>query len=75
VTTALCYFTTKPPYDSAELRQSVVDEIASTFGLSFSVRALNGEPGVPIAMLTSDAQRQKLYAIWERFLERLRVSE
>ncbi|GJE58270.1 hypothetical protein [Methylobacterium trifolii] len=73
VSTALCYVLTTRPFDSIEARREIVSELERTFGQRYNERAVDGEPYVPFALLQEPAALEKLFAIWQSFVNRIRV--
>lgn len=73
VSTALCYVLTTAPFDQVENRREVLETLASTFDQRYGERAIDGEPYVPLAMLQEPAAREKLFAIWRLFVDRIRA--
>lgn len=73
VSTALCYVLTTPPYDEIENRRELLENLERTFGQRYGERAIDGEPFVPLALLQEPAAREKLFAIWQSFVDHIRA--
>ncbi|WP_210166714.1 hypothetical protein, partial [Methylobacterium sp. Leaf106] len=44
-----------------------------TFGQRYGDRAIDGEPFVPLALLQETAAREKLFTIWQSFVDRIQA--
>ncbi|WP_311276853.1 hypothetical protein [Methylobacterium sp. WCS2018Hpa-22] len=75
VTTALCYVMKSPPFDNVEVRREVLATLEETFGQRYGERAVDGEPYVPLALLQEAAAQEKLFAIWQSLIDRIRSGE
>lgn len=74
VTTGLYAIKGLPPFDQEEARREVVAALAQCTGLSFSDRAHDGEPSVPLALLRDLTIRNGVYGIWQVLMDRIRVT-
>lgn len=73
VTTGLYAIKKLPPFDRVDTRREVVNALASATGLSFTERAFDGEPSVPLAALRDPARREALFAVWQGLMDRIRI--
>ncbi|GJE72943.1 hypothetical protein [Methylorubrum podarium] len=73
VTTALCYVMRSAPFDAVEARREVLETLQRTFGQRYGERAVDGEPYVPLALLQEPAELEKLFAIWQSMIDRIRA--
>lgn len=73
VTTALCYVMKSAPFDDIEARREVLESLERSFGQRYGERAVDGEPYVPLALLEDHGAREKLFAIWQSLIDRIRA--
>ncbi|KQU01828.1 hypothetical protein ASG60_18435 [Methylobacterium sp. Leaf469] len=74
VTTGLYASTKLAPYGQEDARRAVVADLAAATGLTFSDRAHDGEPSVPLALLKESTRRETLFAVWDTLLTRVRAA-
>ena len=73
VSTVLYSLAKCPPFDAVEARREVLEALARTFGQRYEERTVNGEPTVPLAVVQAPPEQEKLFAIWQSMLERVRT--
>lgn len=73
VSTALCYVMNTAPFDTIEARREILETLERTFGQRYGERAVDGEPYVLLSLLQELGAREKLFAIWQSFVDRIRV--
>ncbi|WP_019905955.1 hypothetical protein [Methylobacterium sp. 77] len=72
VLTSLNYIKKIPAFETDEARREVLHQLEQGFGERYQDRKIDGEPHVPLAMLSSDVKREKLFAIWQALFDRIR---
>lgn len=72
--TSLAWLKEKPPFDSEELRQELLDRLKLIPGMQMTASAIKGEPGVSLKQLGDPAVMAQLLAVWSWIIERIRAS-
>ncbi|AWN40494.1 hypothetical protein [Methylobacterium durans] len=73
VVTYLRWLVWSPPFDKVEARREIVEALERTFGQRYGEKAASGEPSVPLTLLQEPEAREKLFAIWQSLVDRIRA--
>lgn len=73
VSTGLYALRSLPPFNQESLRKDVVASLRQINGMVASEQAFNGEPALPLILLKDQAVKDRLFAIWDDILTRIRA--
>lgn len=73
VSTGLYALRSLPPFNQEILRKDVVAALRAIPGMVASDQAFNGEPALPLILIKDLAVRDRLFAIWDDVLTRIRL--
>jgi hypothetical protein len=73
-TTSLAWLKDRPPFDSLELRQELLDRLKLIPGMQMTANAIKGEPGVSLKQLADPTVLNQLLGVWSWIVDRIKAS-
>lgn len=61
------------PFDQEGARREIVAALSEITGLTFTERSFDGEPSVPLSLLQDPQKRERVFAVWQLFMDRIQA--